>query len=144
MCHNNHGYLFPTCICNITSYQLNLASTWCSSPMSLVRNPICSSLCDAREMREGKKWKGEKGELTKQQWAEWDIGNKKVRRDRSVKEKYIAGTHKEWKIKIRWSNDKLGWLGRRKARQPESVEVKVRNPAENKPSWNRVPLLHKA
>lgn len=55
MCHNNHVYLFPAPVCSIISYQLNLASTWCSSLTSPVRNPICSSLCDAREI-----WKGEK------------------------------------------------------------------------------------
>lgn len=141
MCHNNHVYLFPTRICSIISYHLNLASTWCFSPMSLVRNPICSSLCDAWEIWEGKKWKGEKGEITRapvdrmRNWLKmgndrqkcegktccWDV--ERVKNKNTVKQ---------------WGNGMAG-----KEKNNKTAWVRVRNPVENKPCWKEVLSLSK-
>lgn len=123
MCHNNQVYLFPTPVCSIISYQLNLASTWCSSLTSPVRNPICSSLCDAWEIWEGgknknKNHKGEKGELTRAA-VDGMRNRKQVMTDKSVKEEHDTGRKNE-KIET-WSNEEMGQVGRRKAtRQSQS------------------------
>lgn len=61
-------------------------------------------------MWEGKKWKGEKGQWTRQQGAEWDIGNEKVMMDRSVKEKYISETERvKNKNQWQWTNEVNRW-----------------------------------
>lgn len=102
MCHNNHVYLFPAPVCSIISYQLNLASTWCSSLTSPVRNPICSSLCDAREIWKGEEKKkkknheGEKGELTRAA-VDGMKNRKQVMTDKSMKEEHDIDTRKNEK-----------------------------------------------
>lgn len=89
MCHNNNVYLFPTPVCSIISYQLNLASTWCSSMTSPVRNPICSSLCDAWEVREGEKKRKKK--KTKQKKH-----HKKERRGEGGANQGRSGQNEKW------------------------------------------------
>lgn len=132
MCHNNHVYLFPTCICSIISYQLNLASTWCFSPMSLVRNPICSSLCDAWEIREGKKWKGEKGEITRaavDRMRNWlKRGNDRQKCEGKTCCWDVERVKNKNTVVKQWGNGMAG-----KDKSNKTAWVRVRNPVENKP-----------
>lgn len=132
MCHNNHVYLFPTCICSIISYQLNLASTWCFSPMSLVRNSICSSLCDAWEIREGKKWKGEKGEITRaavdrmRNWLKRSNDRQKCEGKTCCWD--VERVKNKNTVVKQWGNGMAG-----KEKSNKTAWVRVRKPVENKP-----------